>query len=238
MHRPLPFGLFIAAIVLASGGPAVTAPAPDATLVDVHAIEAGGPRAARPIPATANCSNDSGTNASDYAYTGWQTAGGEAQLNATTIPAGLGTASQVVSALEAGFAPWNTGGAPRFTVGTGSTATKQKANRQTDLLFARTNGGSLAVTYTWRWSDGTVESDTVFNTGVTWKLLGSAGDGCLEDQPFYDLQNIAAHEFGHIYGLDHPSGARYETMYMYGYTGETLKRTLGAGDGAGLAALY
>ena len=55
MHRPLPAGLFIAAIVLASGGPAVTAPAPEATLVDVHAIEAGGPRAARPIPAAANC---------------------------------------------------------------------------------------------------------------------------------------------------------------------------------------
>ena len=85
MHRPLPIGLFIAAIVLASGGPAVTAPAHEATLVDVHAIEAGGPRAASPTQATANCSNDSGTSASDYAFTGWLTAGGEAKLNADKI---------------------------------------------------------------------------------------------------------------------------------------------------------
>ena len=33
-----------------------------------------------------------------------------------------------------------------LTVTTGSTVTKQKANHQTDLLFARTSGSSIAVT--------------------------------------------------------------------------------------------
>ena len=54
----------------------------------------------------------------------------------------------------------------------------------------------------------------------------------------YDLQNIAAHEFGYIYGLDHPAGDRYATMYKYGYTGETLKRTLATSDATGIGTLY
>ena len=81
------------------------------------------------------------------------------------------------------------------------------------------------------------ESDTVFNASLPWAILAD-GDGCLESAPSYDLGNIATHEFGHIYGLGHPDSGRYETMYMYGYTGETLKRTPGAGDLAGLSAIY
>ena len=54
----------------------------------------------------------------------------------------------------------------------------------------------------------------------------------------YDVANIATHEFGHSYGLGHPSGARFETMYAYGYSGETLKRSLATGDRNGVSALY
>lgn len=236
-RAPLCSLLIAAAVVAGSAGTAVAA-VPVARLVAIHEIRVGGPLPGRPGPSTANCSNDGSTSASDYRFTGWVTAGGDAYLNAATIPSGLGTSSEIVNALQAAFGVWNTSGAPRFTVATGSTVTKQKANHQTDLLFAQTSGGSIAVTYTWQWNTGEMESDTLFNAGLPWKLLGATGDGCLEDQPFYDLQNIAAHEFGHIYGFDHPSGARFETMYMYGYTGETLKRTLGKGDAAGLAALY
>jgi hypothetical protein len=105
-------------------------------------------------------------------------------------------------------------------------------------MFGRVSGSAIAVTYTWKWTDGLVESDTVFNRSLGWGNVADTGDGCNETQPYYDLQNIATHEFGHIYGLDHPADGRFETMYAYGYTGESLKRTPGQGDLAGLATIY
>ena len=45
----------------------------------------------------------------------------------------------------------------------------------------------------------------------------------------YDVANIGTHEAGHVYGLGHPSSARFETMYAYGYSGETLKRSPASG---------
>ena len=50
--------------------------------------------------------------------------------------------------------------------------------------------------------------------------------------------NIGMHEAGHVYGLGHPSGARFETMYATGFSGETLKRSPASGDRAGINALY
>jgi hypothetical protein len=106
-------------------------------------------------------------------------------------------------------------------------------------MFGKASGGTLAVTYTWRWADGSVESDTLFNTAFTWANLGPEGDGCDETAGnVYDLANIGTHEFGHTYGLDHPANARFETMYAYGYSGETAKRSVATGDVAGANALY
>ena len=62
--------------------------------------------------------------------------------------------------------------------------------------------------------------------------------GASRAPPAYDLANIATHEFGHTYGLDHPANARWETMYAFGFTGETLKRSLGAGDTDGIRSRY
>jgi hypothetical protein len=203
-----------------------------ATLIRVDVFDAA---KGKPQPSVANCSNEGASSATDWAWTGWTTAGGDAHLNEATVPAGLGNA---VAILQSAFDAWTQAGAPHFSVTNEGSVTRQTANRQTDLLFGRVSGSAIAVTYTWRWSDGVIESDTVFNRSLPWQNLGAEGDGCHEDQPSYDLQNIAAHEFGHIYGMDHPSTGRFETMYAYGYTGETLKRSLGDGDKAGIAELY
>jgi predicted Zn-dependent protease len=54
-----------------------------------------------------------------------------------------------------------------------------------------------------------------------------------------DLQNIATHEFGHAAGLGHPdSTCTGETMYASASFDETQKRTLEAGDIAGINDLY
>jgi hypothetical protein len=235
-------GLAIAACGIAFGT-ATAAAAPSeqgsehanvhATLIDVEVFNAA--KGGGKPPATANCSNDGATNAANVAYTGWKTAGGVAHLNTATVPASVPNATPI---LQASFDAWSNAGAPAFTVANDGAVTRHTANRQTDLLFGRVQGSAIAVAYTWQWTDGLIGSDVVFNKSLSWRDLGAEGDGCYENQPYYDLQSIATHEFGHVQGLGHPSAGRYETMYSYGYTGETLKRSPGLGDLAAIAALY
>ncbi len=97
-------------------------------------------------------------------------------------------------------------------------------------------GGTIAVTTTWYYlSTGeAIESDGQYNTYYAWATDGSPGA--------MDVENIAAHEVGHTWGLDHPSGPSRKigclTMYAYADLGETVKRTLGDGDILGLQTIY
>jgi hypothetical protein len=221
------------ALALTLVAPAAAARPNVATLIAVDELR----MAAKPGPATANCSND-GAGTNQFSLTGWAVASGgqTAYLTTSTIPAGLGSASAVASVMQASFNAWT--GAPRITVTTSGTVTRYTANHRYELLFGRTGGSSIAVTYTWLWSDGTIESDTVFNSRLPWFMATSEGDGCNEAIARYDLRNIATHEFGHTYGLDHATSARFNTMYPYGYTGETLKWSPESGDIAGINAIY
>jgi len=232
LSRTLP-ALIVALSLLATLPGLAVAKADHATLVSVHSIQVSH---AMPGSGTANCSND-GTANGQFALTGWAVAAGgkTAHLNVNTIPSNLNRSS-VTSAMQAGFNAWS--GAPRISVATNGSVTKYTANHSYDLLFGRTGGSSIAVTYTWRWSDGSIESDTVFNSRLPWAIINATSDGCNENVAAYDVQNIATHEFGHTYGLDHASSDRFETMYPYGYTGETLKRSPANGDKAGISAVY
>lgn len=224
------FAASVAFMALSFGAAPATAPL-RATLIDVHGIKMAG----RPGPATANCSPDGPANGV-YGLTGWKVGGATtAYLNAGTVPSSLGS---VTSTLQAAYDAWLEPGVPRITVATGGTATRATANHRYELMWGRAGGSTLAVTYTWSWSDGTIESDTLFNKAFSWALLPNDPDGCDLSKPVYDVGNIATHEFGHTYGLDHPAGDRFETMYAYGYTGETLKRSPANGDLAGINANY
>lgn len=226
------------AVTTFAGSSALAIP-PDPVAVLIHVnvtrYEAGPPGGG------ANCTNAGSESPNGYTFTGWTVGGSRTALfNTTTLPTNL-SLSTTVSALAAGFTAWSAASpAPAISVATSTTSSlKPTANRNYELMFGKAGGTTLAVTYTWRWTDGFVESDTLFNNAVAWANLGAEGDGCYETAGnVYDVGNIAAHEFGHTYGLGHPSGARFETMYAYGYSGETLKRSLGLGDKAGANALY
>lgn len=228
------FAISVASATSMTAADAVKA-APTATLIDVHEIRMA---ARNNAPSSgANCTND-GAATGRYVLTGWAVQGNKTALfNTNTVPSYL-SVSATSSALQSAYNVWQ--GAPTINVAHSTTSSlKPTANKQYELMFGKTGGTTLAVTYTWRWSDGTVESDTLFNTSVTWANLGAEGDGCYETAgAVYDVGNIATHEFGHTYGLDHPSGARFETMYAYGYSGETLKRSPESGDLAGINAIY
>lgn len=75
-----------------------------------------------------------------------------------------------------------------------------------------------------------------FDTEESW---GELVDQCPPDQNElrFDLEDVAAHEAGHVVGLDHAGDAAL-TMYAYVTQGETSKRTLGNGDKAGASKLY
>lgn len=93
---------------------------------------------------------------------------------------------------------------------------------------------TIAVTTTWyyRATGLAVESDGQYNTRFAWSTMGTASA--------MDVQDIATHEIGHTFGLDHPKGKGIGclTMYAYASNGETQKRTLGDGDLLGIRAIY
>lgn len=81
-----------------------------------------------------------------------------------------------------------------------------------------------------------LEMDVVHNSTVKWATdetsAGAKGR-------WFDVQNVATHEIGHVFGLDHPGDAHErdleQTMYASAAPHETKKRTLEAdGDIPGI----
>jgi len=97
------------------------------------------------------------------------------------------------------------------------------------------DSSAIAITALWfsRKGKQIVEFDIIFNTRFSW------GDAAVNPS-LMDLQNIAAHEFGHSVGLDDIYSAECSTVTMYGYSwqGDIQKRTLEEPDIAGLLRMY
>lgn len=79
-------------------------------------------------------------------------------------------------------------------------------------------------------SSGTITmAGTTFNMNHPWSTTGESGE--------LDVQNVAAHEWGHWLQLLHSSDSG-ATMYSSTTYGETKKRTLEEDDKDGIRAIY
>jgi len=92
-------------------------------------------------------------------------------------------------------------------------------------------GGVVAVTPIWFNGSGVItDADVIFN-GRDWSFTTSGQPGR------FDVQDVAAHELGHLLGLDHSPHCA-ATMYPYVDTTIILHRSLSTDDEGGMRHAY
>jgi hypothetical protein len=178
-----------------------------------------------------------GAGTNEYTVQGWKIGGPRSMhFSASTTPAGL---SNVAGSLQAALNAWSSADsrAPQLSVVSDGTTSSPVADHQDEMMFASLGGTTLAVTYTWQWSSGEVESDVALNAAGAWFQAASEGTGCVPIAA-YDVQNTLTHEAGHVYGLGHANSSPFNTMYPSATTGETFKRSLAPGDVLGIQHTY
>lgn len=155
----------------------------------------------------------------------------------TANPQGL-SSGQVVDAVSDATYAWDvaTGTDLVDTITPGPGSASVERNGVNAVLFGDyPTSGVIAVATVWynRRSRELLECDIMFDTDFTW------GDAT-SDATVMDLQNIATHEFGHCFNLAdiYDSSQSHLTMYGYSYEGDIEKRSLEAGDIAGIQSLF
>ncbi|MBI4758673.1 MAG: matrixin family metalloprotease, partial [Chloroflexi bacterium] len=114
-----------------------------------------------------------------------------------------------------------------------TTKTAKAYDGENSILWQQADTGSIATCWSW-WlladPRTIIEFDIEFNDfSYTWATDGSAGK--------MDVQDVATHELGHVLQLLDLYGTAdsEQTMYGYGSTGETKKRSLESDDITGIS---
>lgn len=111
-------------------------------------------------------------------------------------------------------------------------------NRTNEVFFSSEVYGHqfgsrvLAITTAWRVGAERIEGDTVFNTEIDWDSYRG-----MLDFGLVDLRRVAAHEFGHTLGLDHPDEAGQIVVSVMNSAVSDLD-TIALDDIHGARALY
>jgi hypothetical protein len=146
------------------------------------------------------------------------------------------------SSVAAGFSDWSISG---LTVTqSASAATNPCTNQPNSVRWSAIDGagGILAETavcvnlVTRR----VVGFQTIFDSGDPWSTCGSVGACASAASGVFAIAAVAAHESGHVYGLEHdhaPKDARLTMFYAIAPNDYGLA-TLGCGDRLGVNALY
>jgi len=112
-------------------------------------------------------------------------------------------------------------------------------NDKNEIMFGADNPNTIAVTITWGFFNGPPGQRELVEWDMRFNNVDFAFGNADVDANVMDYQNIFTHEFGHALGLGHSgSTCTEETMYGFASEGETKKRTLAAGDIAGVNSLY
>ena len=148
-----------------------------------------------------------------------------------------GGPSGALGAIKRGASVWNRvkGSSFKFIYrGRTTSRSHGKYDGRNIVSFGPLKTGVLGVNvYIYYTNNGAiVDSDIRFNTRERWSTKKAKNA--------YDLQSVAAHEFGHslclldLYG----AGDKSKTMYGYGSRGDFKQRTLHPADKRGIQALY
>jgi hypothetical protein len=156
-----------------------------------------------------------------------------------TTPSGLNK-DKVISAVRNAVSEWNNNinwcgikdqaNVPVSYQGTSSAKGKHDEKNTVVWVSLKNDqdcSGALACASSWYDGNGKpIESDIRFDTGVKWSTSGGSGA--------YDIQSVAAHEFGHVFQFGHVSnsGKNDATNLMWPYVdmADTTGHKLGKGD--------
>jgi hypothetical protein len=144
-------------------------------------------------------------------------------------------AAEAEAAIRAGADAWAAQSHANFELTyAGTTSGTNLANNAKNEVFFRnsSSGSAIATTYTWYSGDKIVDSDIVFWDGAYRFFAGNSG--C--SGGFY-IEDIALHEFGHAFGLEHSNDSSASMYYGVGYCSQEI-RTLASDDIAGIEAIY
>ncbi len=161
-------------------------------------------------------------------------------LNANAQDASAGPIQNQISSIFLGSSVWTDAGAEfEFDFGGATASTTDGFDGSNNIFFCPAGScgmasSTLATTHIWFIGNDIVEWDMIFNDNDHTFWDGQTG-GC--GGAMYDIQAIAAHEFGHALGLGHSLDSA-ATMWFSVPPCVTSPRVLDQDDIDGLVAIY